>query len=122
MAAAGVVAFKFIIDLRRCLQLFLQAVGSHEGGRTVHFIKFSDFIRYIDVCIRIIQFLLYQFITENMPQFFKGHGLQSAGIQKRSRFIFHIGPHVIPLLGHLRFFQIDFVGNFFVRHNFLLLF
>ena len=34
------------------------------------------------------------------------HGLEGAGVQQGSGLAFHIGPHIVPCGGQLRFFQI----------------
>ena len=43
VAAAGVVAFEFVVDFRRSPELFLQAVRPDQGSGAVHFIEITDF-------------------------------------------------------------------------------
>ena len=119
MAAAGVITFKFIIDLRGSLQFFFQAICTHQGCRSVHFIKIQNFLRDIDICVIVIQFLFRQFFTEDHTQFFQCHGFQGFGIQQWFGFIDHIRTNIVPLLRHFRFFQIDFVRDLFIffAHN-----
>ena len=45
MAPAGIVALEFIINLRRSLKLFFQAVGPHQRRRAVHLIEILDLLR-----------------------------------------------------------------------------
>ncbi len=75
MAATGIVSLEFIINLRRGLQLFLQTVRTYQRRRTVHLIKLLDFLRNVDIRIRIVQFLPHQFLTEHAAEFFKRHRL-----------------------------------------------
>ena len=54
----------------------------------------------------VVQLLLYQLIAENAVQLPGCHGLEGAGVQQGSGLVFHIGPHIVPCSGQLRFFQI----------------
>ncbi|KAF5084164.1 hypothetical protein DSECCO2_80310 [anaerobic digester metagenome] len=116
MTATGIISFKFIINLCRCLQLFLQAISTYQWGWAVHFIIILNLLRNINICIGVIQFLLYQLFTENRCQFFCRHRFQGTRIQKRCRFFLHIRPHIIPLLWHLLLIQINFVRNLIFFH------
>ena len=40
-----------------------------------------------------------------------GHGLQRPGVQQRRGLYLHVGPDVVPGLGHLALFQINLVGD-----------
>ena len=112
VASGSIISLKFVVNFCRSIQCFFKAISPYQRGRTVHFIKIQNFLRNIKICSLIIQFLFYQFITKYMFQFFCGHRLQRAGIQKWCRFIFHICTHVIPLFWHFIFFEIDFIRNF----------
>lgn len=59
-----------------------------------------------DVGRGVVQLLLYQLIAENAVQLPGRHGLEGAGVQQGSGLVFHIGPHIVPCGGQLRFFQI----------------
>ena len=111
VAAGGVVALEFIIDFGRCLELFLQAVGPDQGRRTVHLIEIPDLLGDVDIGGDVVQFLLYQLLAEHRLQVGGGHGLMGARMQQRGGLVLHIGPHVIPGLGHLVLFQVDFIGD-----------
>ena len=54
----------------------------------------------------VVQLLLYQLIAENAVQLPGRHGLEGVGVQQGSGLVFHIGPHIVPCGGQLRFFQI----------------
>ena len=75
MAAAGVVALEFVIDLGRGLELFLQAVGPDQGGRPVHFIKVPDLLGDLDVGGGVVQLLGHQLVAEDGLELVGGHGL-----------------------------------------------
>ena len=75
MTAAGIISFKFIINLRRCFKLLLQAVCPNKGRRTVHLIEIYNLLGNINIAVVVIQFLLYQFFTEHDGKFFCCHGL-----------------------------------------------
>ena len=122
MAAAGVVAFKLIVNLCRCTECLFQTIRSYQRRRTVHFIEVTDFLRNRNISGVIIQFLRYQFLTENAAHFFGGQRSAGAGIQQRRRFNGHIRPDIVPAVRNLRFIQIDFVGNFCFAHGNTLLF
>ena len=72
MASGGVIALEFIINLSRCVQIFLQIVGADERGGAVHFIKVLDLFRDVNVTCRIVQFLMCQFFTEYGIEFLLG--------------------------------------------------
>ena len=111
VAAAGVVAFEFIVDLRRGAEGLFQSVGAAQRTRTVHPVVFPDLVRDGDVGRGVVQFLLYQLIAENAVQLLGRHGLEGAGVQQGSGLVFHIGPHIVPCGGQLRFFQIKLVRD-----------
>ena len=112
MAAGGVVAFKLVVYLRRCFQLFLKAVGPHQRGGTVHFVKISYLLGNLDIAVVVVQLLPDKIVAEHRTQIVKAHGLAGAGIQQRSGLDLHVGPDVIPCRGHFGFFKIDFVRDF----------
>ena len=114
VGAGGVVALELVVDLGRGLELFLQAVGPDQGGGTVHFIEVPDLFGDRDVGVVVVQFLLDQLLAEHALQLLGGHGLAGAGVEQRGGLVFHVGPDVVPCLGHLVFFQINLVGDLFV--------
>ena len=48
VAAGGVVAFEFVVDLGRCAQRFFQIVGPDQRRWAEHLVVFQDFVRNID--------------------------------------------------------------------------
>ena len=111
VAAAGVVAFELIVDVRRCTQLLLQAVSPDQRGRTVHLVEISDFLRDVEVCCVIVQLLLHQFPAEHMLQFLCRHRLVGGRVQQRCRLLLHIRPNIVILFRHLVFCQVDLVRD-----------
>ena len=120
--AGGVVALKFIVNFRRCLQLFFQTVCPHQRRRTVHLVKIADLLRDGDLPVVVIQLLPDQLVTENGAQIVKAHRLTRAGVQQRRGLVFHVRTDVIPARRHLIFRKIDLVRDLFGRHAPYLLF
>ena len=112
VAATGVVALKLVVDFCRGLELFFQTICTNERRRPVHLVKISNFFWNFNIGGLIVQFLAYQFFAEYTAQFFGCHRLMGAGIQQRSGFVFHVCADIVPALGHLAFFKINFVGDF----------
>ena len=117
MAAAGIIAFKFIIYLCRRAQPLLQTVGPNQRRRAVHFIKIADLLRNLKKGRMVVKLLRHQLLAENPLQFLCLHGLIGAGTQERRRFLLHVGPQIVPCLRHLLFIQINFVRNFSYAHH-----
>ena len=113
VGTGGVVALELVIDLGGRAQLFLQAIGADQGRGSVHFVKVADFPGNIDIGRGIIQLLTDQFVAENRPQVVETHGLQRRRIAERGGLVFHVGPKIVPGLGHFVFAEIDLVGDFF---------
>ena len=65
----------------------------------------------VAILVIIVQLLADQLIAEHRAQVLKAHGLSGAGIQQGSGLVFHIGPHIVPCGGQLRFFQIKLVRD-----------
>ena len=121
MASAGVVSLKLIINLCRSAQFLFQAVSSYQRRRTVHFVKIAYILWNFDISRMIVKFLLNQFTAENNGKLFSSHRLMCCRIKKRGRFVFHIGPQVVPCLWHLGFIKVNLIRYFFVCHvNYLL--
>ena len=116
MAAAGVVALKFVVDLCRCAELFLETVGAHERRGTIHLIEITDFLRDRDVGGVVVELLRHQLLAEDGAELFGGHRLTGAGIEQGSGFDFHVRPDVVPCFGDFVFREIDFVGDFLFGH------
>ena len=117
MAAAGVVALKFIIDFGGGIQRLFQAVRAHQRGGAVHFVKISDFVGNIDIRRYVVDFLFGKFFAKDVRKFFRCHRAQRFGVQQRRGFLLHKRAQVQPLLGQFVFFQINFVGNFFLHNS-----
>ena len=116
VGAGGVVAFKLVVDLGRGLELLLQAVGADQGGGTVHFVEVQYLLGNGNVRCVVVQFLFHQLVTEHCAKLLGGHRLESTGIKEGGGLVFHVGPDVVPGLGHLAFFQVDFVGDLVFAH------
>ena len=117
MAAGGIVALEFVIDLRRGSELFLEAVRAHQRRRAVHLVEITDLLRDGDIRRVVVQLLLDQLVTENGAQIVKAHGLAGAGVHERRGLILHVRADIVPILGHLRLRQIDLVRNVFGFHS-----
>ena len=111
VAAGGVVTLELVVDLRGGLELFLQAVGPHQRGGSVHFIEIADILGNLKVGGGVVHLLLDQLGAEHTAQFLGGHRLQGAGIQQRGRLVGHIGPDVVPIFGHLILGKVDLIGD-----------
>ena len=123
VASTGVVALELVIDVRRGLQLLLQAVRAHQRRRAVHLIEILDLFRDRDIGIFVVELLSDQFLTEHGAELLSRHGLKGSGVEKGSGLVLHISPDIVPCLGDLVFGEIDLVGNlliFFVCHGFFL--
>ena len=118
VGAGGVVAFELVVDLRRGLELFFQAVGADEGRRAIHLVEVADLVRDRDVPVLIVQFLGDEFVAEHGGQLFCRHGLHGAGVQERRRFVFHIGADVVPCLREFVFVEVHFVRDVVVSCGF----
>ena len=73
-------ALKLVIDLRRSLQLFFQAVCADKRRRTIHLVEIADLLGDLDVRVFIVQFLGDQILAEYAAKFFRRHGLTRSGI------------------------------------------
>ena len=117
VAAGGIVALEFVIDLRRGSELFLEAVRAYQRRRTVHLVEIADLLRDGDIRRVVVQLLLDQLVTENGAQIVKAHGLAGARVHERRGLILHVRADIVPILGHLRLRQIDLVRNVFGFHS-----
>ena len=75
VASAGIIALKFIVNLGRGLQLFLQTVSPDQRRRTVHLVEFLNLLRDIHIGGGVVQLLLHQLVAEHAAQVVKRHGL-----------------------------------------------
>ena len=116
VTAAGVVTLEFIINLGGRLQLLFQAVSAHQRRRTVHFIKIQNLLRNGNETVGVVELLRDELGAKHLGKLFGGHGLAGSRIEQGGRLGFHVRADVIPILGHLGFFQINFVRDFFVCH------
>ena len=117
VGAGGVVALELVVDLGGGLELFLQAVGPHQGRGPVHFIEVPDLLGDGDLPGVIVQFLPDQFVAEHRTQVIEAHGRAGGGVQQRGGLGLHICPDIVPIHGHLVFGQVDFVGDFLKCHG-----
>ena len=111
MGTGGVVPLKLVVNLGRGLELLLQAVGPDQGGGAVHLIEIPDLLGDGDVGGVVVQLLLHQLLAEHPAQLLGGHGLEGTRIQQGGGLVLHVRAQVVPSLGHLAFFEIDFVGD-----------
>ena len=111
VGAGSVVALKLVVDLGGGAQGLFQAVGPHQGRGPVHLVEVQDLLGNGDLPVIIVQFLTDQLVAEHGAQVVKAHGLSGAGIQQGGGLDLHVGPDVVPCLGHLVFREIDLVGN-----------
>ena len=63
VAAAGVVAFKLVIDFGGRLQVLFQIVRPYQRRRPEGLILIMYFMGNVDICRCIVQFLLRQFLA-----------------------------------------------------------
>ena len=117
VGAGGVVALEFVVDVGRGLELLLQAVGPDQGGGAVHLVEVPDLLGDLEIGGLIVQLLLDQLGTEHAFQLLSGHGLEGAGVQEGGGLVLHVGPEVVPGVGHLVLRQVDLVGNFVLAHD-----
>ena len=112
MGAGGVVALELVVDLRRGLQLLLQAVGPDQGRGPVHLVEIADVVRDGDVGRGLVQLLPDELVAEDGLQILKGDGLARGGIEEGGGLVDHVGAEIVPCLGHLIFGEVDLVGDF----------
>ena len=117
VAAAGVVAFKLVVDLCRGTQLLLEAVGPDQGRGPVHLVEVEDLPGDRVLAGVVVQFLLHQVFAEDAGKLLGGHGLVRAGVEQGGGLVLHVGPQVVPVSGHLVFVQVDLVGDFVLGHG-----
>ena len=123
MAARGIVALEFIVDLRRCTELLFEAVCADQRRRAEHSVKIADLLRNRDIAIGVIQFLLGKLAAEDLREHIERCRLMRFRIEQRSRFFLHICAEIIPCFRHFGFGQIDLVRDFIVLcHGYTLLF
>ena len=111
VAAGGVVALEFVVDMCRGAQLLLQAIGAHQRGGTVHPIEVPHVLGDGDIRGMVVHLLLYQLGAEHVAHLLRRHGLQGAGVQQGRRLVLHIRANIVPIPGHLVLREIDLVGN-----------
>ena len=112
MASRGIVTLELVEYLGRRTQGLLQEVSPHQGRRAIHTVELLDFLRYVEIGSVIVQFLLVQFLAEDGTQVIHRERLQRGRVQQRSRLVFHVCTHVIPLGGDFTLIEINLVGNF----------
>ena len=117
MAAAGVVALELVVDFRGSVESLLEEVCADKRRRTVHLVEVLDLFGNVDISVGVVKLLRDKLVAEYGSEILSGHGLEGSGIEQRSRLVFHIGAHVVPLCGNLVFVQINFIRDFCFRHR-----
>ena len=103
VAARGVVAFEFVVDMRRSAQLLLKAISPDERRGTVHFVEVMNFVWDFNKPVVVVKLLSNQFFAEYGRELFGGHRLKCPGIEQRRRLYLHIGADIVPVLRKLVF-------------------
>ena len=117
VGAGGVVSLKLVVDVRRGLELFLQAVGPDQGRGAVHLVKVPNLLGDGDFRRVVVQLLADELVAEDAPQILEAHGGPGAGIQQGGGLVLHVGPDIVPGGRQLLLGEIDLVGNFFKGHD-----
>ena len=111
VAARGVVALKFIIDLCGGAELLLKAVGPDKRGGAAHFVEFLNFVGDVDISVGVVKLLHREVVAEDGFKLLGlGYGLHRAGVEHGVGQLLHIGTHIIPLLREIFFGKVDSVG------------
>ena len=113
VGTGGVVPLKLVVNLSRGLELLFQAVGPDQGGGAVHLVKVPNLLGDGDVSVVVVQLLLHQFLTEHALQLLGSHGLAGGRVEEGGGLVLHIGPDIVPCLGHLVLFQVNLIGDLF---------
>lgn len=97
MAAGGVIALEFAVDLCGRAQFLFEIVGADERRGTEGFVIFHNLIGDIDIAGCGIKLLLCKLLAEDRIQLFELEGLHRPRVQKWSGLLLHIGSQIIPL-------------------------
>ena len=87
----------FKIDVRRSAERLFEAVSAYQRRRTVILILFAYRLRDVDPCVCLVQLLIGQRLREDRIKVRGFQRLACGGIQRRHRFIDHVGLYVVPL-------------------------
>ena len=117
VGAGGVVSLKLVVDVRRGLELFLQAVGPDQGRGAVHLVKVPNLLWNGNFRRFVVQLLADQLVAEDGPQILEAHGSPGAGVPEGGGLGLHVGPDIVPGVRHLRLGEIDFVGDVLEGHD-----
>ncbi len=120
VAAGGVAAFKFIIDMRRGVQVLLKIIRTAQRRGTVSLVQVEHRLRNIEIARRAVRLLLCELLAEDGVELFGLDGLERCRVEKRIGLLLHVGAQVVPLLRHLVLGENQSVGN--LRHGNRLLF
>ena len=112
VAAGGVVALEFVVDLGRGLELFLQTVGPDQGGGAVHLVEVPDLVGDGDFPGVVVQLLADQLVAEHGAQILVAHGLAGGRVEQRGGLVLHVRTDVVPGAWAVSLFgQVDLVRD-----------
>ena len=97
--------FVFEIDVGRGVEIFFEAVGSYQGGRSPYLIHVTHLFGYLYPGIGLVHLLVCQFFGEERIEIFLFHRLMGLRIQGGQGFRLHVGDDVIPCRGNVFFLQ-----------------
>ena len=103
VAARGVVALELIIDFGRSVQRLFEEISPHQRRWTIHLVEVYYFFRYVEPLGVVIEFLLIEFGAEDRRQIVVSERFAGSRVDERSRFVGHVGAHVVPLCRNLVF-------------------
>ena len=105
--AGGRDAFVLEIDLRRRVERPFQRIGPHERRTAPDAVEVAHLVGDVDEAFGR-ELLPYEFFGEDAVHLFGRHGTAGAGIERRQRFLRHVGHDVVPLDGDHLIGQQDF--------------
>ena len=106
--SGGRYAFVLEIDLCRGAEGFFQSRGAHQRRRPPYLVDLLHLFGDVDETLRR-HLLVDQFFGEDGAHLLLRHGLLGRGMQRRQRFVGHVGHDVVPLCGHLTLGQAEFL-------------
>src|SRR5699024_2331505 len=89
---------------------------------TVHLVEVPDVLRYGYLARVVVQLLAYELVAEHGPELLELHDLARRGVAQRRGLDLHVGADVVPRPGQLLFAQVNFVRDFVLGHDYILLF
>ena len=85
------------IDVCRSAQCLFKAVCTDQRSGTIVFILLAYLLWDVNPGIGLVQFLAAQFLCEYRIQVFRFQWLLSGWMDRRHRFVHHVGLDVVPL-------------------------